>query len=76
MNLDVADALVEKLRWIKIEEMDMMVNIIVARSMYNRERTSLTGGYISASEGGCYFGYRHTVPRQLGNKGIKRGEGE
>ncbi len=38
MNLDVADALVEKLKWIKIEEMDMMVNIIVARSMYNRER--------------------------------------
>jgi len=28
MNLDVADALVEKLRWIKIEEMDMMVNMV------------------------------------------------
>ncbi len=37
MNLDVADASVESLRWAKIEEVDMVVNMVVARSMYNRE---------------------------------------
>jgi len=37
MNLDVADASVENLRWAKTEEVDVVVNMVMARSMYNRE---------------------------------------